>query len=67
MKEAGGVDKERDRTVLNIKKTFSMFIFKRQRVSGEGYGETWNPKQSPGSEPSAQSPMRDWNSRAVRS
>ena len=49
-----------------------MFIFERQRQGTSGGGaererETQNAKQAPGSELSAQSPVWDLNSRAVRS
>ena len=48
-----------------------MFIFERERDRvqvGEGQRkkETQNAKQAPGSELSAQSPMRDLNSQTVR-
>ena len=42
-----------------------MFIFERVRECEQGRGrerETQNPKQAPGSEPSAQSPMPGLNS-----
>ena len=53
-----------------------MFIFERERGrererasrGGTERGrETQNPKQAPGSELSAQSPMRGWDLRTVRS
>ena len=50
-----------------------MFLFsfetETEHEQGEGQREreTQNPKQAPGSEPSAQSPMRGSNSRTVRS
>ena len=52
------------------KKIFFMFIFERERQSVMGEGqrerETRNPKQVPGSEPSAQSLMQGLKSRTVR-
>ena len=49
---------------------FLMFIFERDTHSvgreGQREGETQNPKQAPGSELSAQSPMLGSNSRTVR-
>ena len=56
-----------------IKKNFfyCLFIFERDRAECEWVRgrerETQNPKQAPGSELSAQSPMWGSNSRAVRS
>ena len=48
-----------------------MLIFERERETkhewGERERETQNPKQSPGSELSAQSPMQGSNSQTVRS
>ena len=48
-----------------------LFIFEGERKSmgggGAETGETQNPKQAPGSELSAQSPMRGSNSQTVRS
>ena len=47
-----------------------LFLIDRDRVrAGEGQreGETQNPKQAPGSEPSAQSPTWGSNSQTVRS
>ena len=47
-----------------LKKLLKMFIFERKRMQvGEGQREreTQNPKQAPGSELSAQSPMRGSN------
>ena len=47
-----------------------LFLKERDRVGlGEGQREreTQNPKQAPGSEPSAQSPTRGSNSRTARS
>ena len=47
---------------------FYVYLFLRQRETGsERERETQNPKQAPGSELSAQSPMRDSNSRTARS
>ena len=51
---------------------FNMYSFLRQRETEHEWGrvrerETQNLKQAPGSELSAQSPKRDWNSRAARS
>ena len=45
------------------------YLFLRKREQGEGQREreTRNPKQAPGSEPSAQGPTRGSNSRTVRS
>ena len=51
-------------------KVYSFFRDReRQSVSGDGQTEkeTQNPKQAPGSEPSAQSPTRGSNSRTTRS
>ena len=48
---------------------FNLFLRESETVqAGEGQREreTQNPKQVPGSEPSAQSPMRDSNPRTVR-
>ena len=52
----------------------SLFIFEReterQRDREQGKGrerETQNPKQAPGSELSAQSPTRGWNTQTARS
>ena len=50
-----------------------MFIFERERERARNWGEgqrereTQNPKRAPGSELSAQSPMRGSNPQTVRS
>ena len=49
---------------------FIYFLKERQNVSRGGTErerETQDPKQAPGSELSAQSPTRGWNSQTVRS
>ena len=51
---------------------FNVYLFLRQGETEREQGrvrerETQNPKQAPGSELSAQSPTRGWNSRTVRS
>ena len=56
--------------IVHLKKLVFIFERDRDRVQveeGQRERETQNPKQAPGSEPSAQSPMQDSNSRATRS
>ena len=62
--------------IFYFKKVFLMFIFERERERdraqvGEGQRErereTQNPKQTPGSELSAQNPRRGSNSPTTRS
>ena len=53
------------RNVFSLFKFFLIFIFERQSMSGGGAERethTQNPKQAPGSELSAQSPMQGLNS-----
>ena len=49
-------------------KCFYLFLRERETAQvGEGQRETQNPKQAPGSELSARSPTRGWNSWTARS
>ena len=56
----------------DISDFFNVYLFLRQRETEHEQGrgrerETQNPKQAPGSEPSAQSPMQGSNSWTARS
>ena len=62
--------KEKQSTQACLKKFFKcLFIFERQSVTGKGAErerEAQNPKQAPGSELSAQNPMRGLNLQTAR-
>ena len=55
---------------MSLSFSFNVYLFLRERdraLAGKGQGEreTQNPKQAPGSEPSAQTPMWGSNSQTV--